>query len=233
MTERVYQKRQVAHKLRVQEIHDSQYVKQDGDWEPNYIELHGQKISRVNIIGVVVYVDEQENHKSISVEDNTGKIQVRSFDQQYNFNNAKAGDIVAVIGRIREFNNEKYIMAEIVKPVDKTWVGIRNIELANRPNITPQPVIPGNEQAVTENISQEAPQEQVIMQKTIEESPKETQQSSAEKLLALIKEQDQGDGAATEDIISKAGQNAEKIVTNLLMEGEIFEIKPGRLKVLE
>ena len=54
------------------------------------------------------------------------------------------------------------------------------------------------------------------------------------KILALVKEMDIGEGADIQDVISKSGnKETESILKNLLQEGEIFEIKPGKLKVLE
>ena len=45
---------------------------------------------------------------------------------------------------------------------------------------------------------------------------------------------DNGDGADTEDIITSANMdNTEDIIKSLLEEGEIFEVRPGKLKVLE
>ena len=50
----------------------------------------------------------------------------------------------------------------------------------------------------------------------------------------LIKDIDSGDGADTQEVITKSNiDKAEQIITNLLEQGEVFEIKPGRSKVLE
>ena len=50
----------------------------------------------------------------------------------------------------------------------------------------------------------------------------------------LIKSLDKGDGADIEDVIKESKiNNCEDIINNLLREGEIFEIKKGKLKILE
>ena len=55
-----------------------------------------------------------------------------------------------------------------------------------------------------------------------------------QKVYSLIKELDNGNGAEFESVIEKSGcEDAEKIISRLLMEGEIFELGKGRLKVLE
>ena len=50
----------------------------------------------------------------------------------------------------------------------------------------------------------------------------------------MIKEVDAGQGADTQEIITKLNvEDAESIITKLLEQGEVFEIKPGKLKILE
>jgi len=220
LAEQVFQKRQVAHKIRVQDILQSPYVKQEGEWSPNYIEWNGNQVSRVNLIGTIVLADTQENvTKSITVDDSTGKILVRSFDEQLNLNNAQIGDIAIIIGRVREYNNEKYIMAEIVKKIEKEWGIVRKKELS----LLPAPVV--IEKNKPEPIVES---EQIVVNKSPDK------ESPTEILLSLIRKQDNGEGATTEDIISQSQINdAEKVINSLLLEGEIFEVKPGRLKVLE
>ena len=58
--------------------------------------------------------------------------------------------------------------------------------------------------------------------------------SISEGIYSLIKELDNGDGVSFEDILGKfKGAEAEAIINTLLENGNIFEIRPGRLKVLE
>ena len=57
---------------------------------------------------------------------------------------------------------------------------------------------------------------------------------TSDRILEIIRELDDGQGAAVEKVLAKAGRpDAETMLTNLLAEGEIFEIRPGRVKVLE
>ncbi len=56
----------------------------------------------------------------------------------------------------------------------------------------------------------------------------------ADKIFNLIKEIDTGNGAPIEEVIEKASiKEAEKIIRTMLEEGEVFEVKSGKLKVLE
>jgi len=51
--------------------------------------------------------------------------------------------------------------------------------------------------------------------------------------LDIIRELDKGDGANFEDVAKKLGPKGEEIITNLLAKGDIFETRPGKLKILE
>ena len=51
-------------------------------------------------------------------------------------------------------------------------------------------------------------------------------------VLSIVRELDSGEGADYNAVLSKIGNNEEKIV-HLLAVGELFETKPGKLKVLE
>ncbi|MCK5854229.1 MAG: hypothetical protein KAG56_03340, partial [Sulfurovaceae bacterium] len=51
-----------------------------------------------------------------------------------------------------------------------------------------------------------------------------------EEVIKQIKILDKGDGADYEDVLNKVKD--EKMIQMLLEDGEIFEIKPGKLKLL-
>jgi hypothetical protein len=58
--------------------------------------------------------------------------------------------------------------------------------------------------------------------------------SLTEQVLGAIRSLDEGPGADTEQVIGHVGaRNAEKTIQFLLQNGDIFEVSPGRLKVLE
>ncbi len=51
--------------------------------------------------------------------------------------------------------------------------------------------------------------------------------------LDIIRELDKGEGANFEEVAKKLGQKGEDIITSLLAKGDIFETRPGKLKILE
>ena len=203
------QKRQIAYKIRIRDILEGNYIKEEG-WQPNYVLTRDRKeISRINLIGIVVDKQTEFNREFIIVDDGSGRISIKTFNDNIRLDN-EIGDVIMIIGRPREYNNEKYIMPEIIKKIrNKKWIDLRKLEL--------------NEQDVNFKIDKNR-----IIKK--EEVKKEMLPS--EIVFNLIKELDSGEGANFDEIINKAGTEAEKIISNLLTEGEIFQNKPGRLKVL-
>ena len=103
-------------------------------------------------------------------------------------------------------------MPEILRKVEDTgWIGVRKNELMLRK---------------TSNTGQK--------EENAEEVVEEVKEEPYEKVFDLIKKMDKGEGADIEEIISSAKDiNAEKIISRLLENGEVFEVKHGKLKVLE
>lgn len=201
-------KREIAYKVRIKDILDGRYVREEG-WTPNYIlTADSRHISRVNIIAVVVSKSEDNN---ITLDDGSGRVAVRSFDDNKALNDLDIGDIILLIARPREYGNEKYLVAEIIKRIEnKRWIEVRKLEL-----------------------KKELPQLKPV-KKVVEEEVVADERSLPQKIFALLKELDSGDGVAVEDVVQKVNsEDTEKIIDNLLREGEIFEVKPGKIKILE
>ena len=202
------QKRQVAYKVRVKDILDGAYVKEEG-WKPNYIKVGENKVSRVNLIGAIVLKIDGSN---IVLDDGSGKIPLRVFENNVFFENADIGDAVLVIGKPREFGSEKYVIPEILRKVEDTaWIGVRKNELMLRK---------------TSSTGQK--------EENAEEVVEEVKEEPYEKVFDLIKKMDKGEGADIEEVISGVKDiDVEKIIKRLLENGEVFEVKHGKLKVLE
>lgn len=52
-------------------------------------------------------------------------------------------------------------------------------------------------------------------------------------VLNIVRSLDLGDGADFDSVVSKIGPSGEELIVRLLALGELFETRPGRLKVLE
>lgn len=205
------QKRQIAHKVRIKELNNGKYIKEEG-WLPNYIITgDGRQINRINLIATVVAkpLEEDINYQSIILDDGTGRISIRNFEQNNIFDSIEIGDVILLIGRPREYNNEIYILPETIKKIqDKTWIKVRELELKNDKPEKP--------------IGEKTPKEEAI---------EDDEEPIADKVIRIIKEKDKGEGIDFEEILKLI--NNEEVIKELLKKGELFEIRPGRLKVLE
>ncbi len=201
--DQVNYKRSTASITSVDRVLSGQYV--TGDEEPNHVLSAGKKFFRVNIMGVIVGVNGME----AVFDDSTGVIPLRSFEED--FKDLKVGDIVLLVGKPREYNNEKYIVPEVIKKIaNPDWLRLRKLELERQPRpIEPEPV-PEKEEVVEET--------PII--------------SNVEDITTTIRNLDGGDGADIEEVIRESGKD-ETQIQQLLREGEIFEVKPGKVKVLE
>ena len=129
------QQRQVAVKLRIVDVLGGQYIKEEG-WTPNYVlTADGRKASRVNLLGTVISAPITDmNYRSVTIDDGSRNISVRSFDEADPFQGLNIGDIVFIIGRPRQYGAEIYIMPEIIKKVEnKAWIEVRKMELGKIP----------------------------------------------------------------------------------------------------
>ena len=211
--EQKFQKRQTAYKVRVRDILNSKYTKTEGS-ASNYLEMNEKKISRVNVVGVIVQKLGLDNYKTIMIDDGTGRISTRVFEENVLLDKVDVGDIVLIIGRPREFSSEKYIIIETIKKINPIWAKVRKLEFEK--NVIKDDVfsnkVTSNNEKITEEIVDLTP---------------------TNKVVKLIRQFDNGNGVSIEELSSKNIKDMDKIIEMLLKGGDIFEVKPGKLKVLE
>ncbi|MEK6857420.1 MAG: hypothetical protein AABX39_02415 [Nanoarchaeota archaeon] len=235
-----------ATKVWIGRILNGKYVKEVEEEKQNHVLLNdGRKIYRANLIATIVGIDIED--RSIFVDDGTGRIKVKSFDEKFPKENFSLGDVVLVIGKIREFG-EKYILLEIIKKItDKRWIEVRKKELG---------------EVKKEEKESEEKKEDFEQKENIVEDIKENR---TDTILSVIRNLDEGDGADLDQVLlalsttatekdieefektsrksnsSKITQNKndnikeyfESFIEKLLNEGEIFQTKPGKIKVLD
>ena len=218
-------RRQIAFKVRISDIVNNRYVKEEG-WLPNYIAVGDRKVSRVNLLGVIVSKDSQESDvvsQNYILDDGTGRVALRFFESATQFD---VGDMVIVVGRPREFGTDRYIVPEIIRKLDDPkWVQVRKLELASEKHSPsaekPPEAAPSGTEAVAEELSVET-------EDFVDDS------NPLSDTISIIRQLDSGQGVGFEEIAAKSKSgNVEDSVSRLLEQGDIFEVKPGRYKVLE
>ena len=197
--------RQGARKIRIKEIEEGKYVTEEG-WNPNYLlSPAGEKIFRVNIIAAIVSKEERGSLLNFLADDGSGRIWVRSFEEKEAWKEINVGESALIIGKVRIYNNEKYISPEIIKKIAREWAKMRSLELAE----PAKRVVAEEEERAQEDLPEE------------------------NSIIELIRSLDKGEGAAIEEIKSRSRiKETEQLIDKMLMEGEIFQNLPGRVKVL-
>lgn len=200
--------RQVAYKARISDILNHILIKDN--ISAGYIKLNNAKISRVNIIATIVYKPESGGLNGALIDDSTGKIPLRVFENDELFLKFEVGDAVLAIGKIREFNGEKYILPEIIKKINNPqWFNVRKLESCS------------NEGSEEHDSKDDAIAEEAAI-------------VNNQEIYSLIKNLDVGNGASVDEVIKNSNNgDAENIILRMVESGDVFEVSPGRVKVLE
>jgi len=200
--------RQIAYKVWIADLLRNKYEARQGEWEPNYIDVNGKKISRVNIIANVVEKQDTERLSSAGIDEGSGNISARCFNENTKIlRNIVVGDTILVVGKQRMNNNEMFIVVEIARKLENSlWLQARKKELEKEGKTLPE----------AENI--------------------EETDSKRGKIMKLVRNFDKGDGALQEEVIEKSGlsiDDSKKVIKELLEEGAIYQPKINRLKTIE
>ncbi len=234
--------RQTAYKAWISDIINGEFINPEGEWTPSYVQVKDKKISRANIIANVImnYKNDDSTYISLTLDDGSDNIALKAWNEDTKIiENIKIGDTVLVIGRVREYNGQIYLVPEIARKLEKPeWIQLRKLELtklygekSETPKATPQQVEKVQKVEETPVIKEESIIEEEVIS-TSEESIGEERQ----KVLDIIAELDSGEGAETTEVVAKAGfgeESTNNLIQDLLKEGEIFEIKAGKLKLIE
>ena len=201
-------KRHTAYKLRIGDILIGKPILEEERFK--FLELGNKNIVRVNVIGNIVDKYESEGERkflSLTLDDGSGQIKLRSFgDDVEKFKNINQGETVLVIGVLRYWNNEIYLLPGIVKEQDAKYLLIRKMEIEKERNRNAESI----------------PQKQIIAVK--------------DKILGTIKNSEEDGGIDIDTLIMNLRDVAPEIINQeiqkFLEEGIIFEPRPGRVRYL-
>jgi len=248
--------RHTAVKTWIWNILNGVYLVKEGN-EPNVLLAGQQKMSRVSLVGVVVAKNEEPPTPTLLLDDGSGRIVVRSFEEQSSIAMCNVGEMISLIGRPREFGQEKYVVPEIIKKIeDPSWIELRKIELDAIQKIAPlsSTILEKKRMTTTAAPESSKTQELIAEEEMITSIPQTMPKKEAPrtigvtevidiegiqgtpkaKIIDLIRKLDYGNGADVGEIIKQAEvNNGERIVKNLILQGDVFEVRPGKVKVLE
>lgn len=226
--------RQTAYLTTIGTLLHGNFIKGEAHMQPHFLRTaSGKELNRIHIIAVLVGFGDSTGSEA-TIDDGTGKITARSFDHPTLFSNYHLGDIVRIIGKVRAFNEQQYLIPEIVKKItNKQFITLhkqmlRFIEKYEKDspllqNVSVTEISSVIEESITDSSLDQIP---VDADDTAPPSP-------FDEIILRIKQLDTGDGAAIEQIIEQTSPESERLIQNLLETGNIFEIRPGRIKLLD
>ncbi len=131
-----FKKREIAHKLKIGDLLGAKQIFEQQEGMSNrllFIELGNKKIIRTNVVANVVdkfIADGEKRFASLTLDDASGQIRIRVFGEDINkFNDISQGDTLMILGLLRSFNNELYILPEILRKIDPRYLLIRKLEI--------------------------------------------------------------------------------------------------------
>jgi len=198
-------KRTVAYKLRIGDILKGIPMMDEGKFL--FLELGDKKVVRVNLLANCVDKFVQEGEKSfasLTVDDASGQLKLKVFGEDIDrVKEIMQGDTLQVIGNIREWNGEIYMIPEIVKKVDARWLLVRKLEIQDAMKDLPE----GDKGSSD------------LKNQILEKIKGAEEEGGIDRDVLVID-------------INVAPDGIENEVKKLLEEGLIYEPRPGRLRYL-
>jgi len=238
-----------AEKVAIRELEEGEYV-EEKEQKPNYIiTSENRKIFRINVIATLVHKEVHGSITSILIDDGTGKIIVRIFEEIKSIFNLEVGDVIQIIGKVRIYNNEKYVFPEIIKKTNPAWLKIRFLELQKNNLFVKKEK---EDSGISQKLKKEGlelnelnkKEKELTLQKNtllnidvFEVVSEEIEENDPllpfEKISKLITQLDKGEGVMIEEIIEKSPlEKTEELIEKMLENGDIFQNTPGRVRLL-
>ncbi len=129
-------KRETAYKLRIGDVLKATQIFEENESlnkRLKFVELGNKRILRVNIVANIIDKYESETESkfaSLTLDDGSGQIKLRVFgEEMQKIRDLTQGNTIVVIGLLRSYNQELYIMPEIMKKLDPKYLLVRKLEI--------------------------------------------------------------------------------------------------------
>lgn len=214
------------------------------------IEFKNQIISRVNIVANVIDKFEGENFAIATIDDSTGITEIRDFENR--LKDIEVGDVIMVIGTLRNYNEKVYINREIIKKLSPLWLIARKLELEKIFNLKESEKKEYSEREQEEysdaEVSGKVSESEIIGNeigasevseaiegKKVDEAKAIQDEIIKETVLEEIKNLEKNSGEVSmEELFLKLNfpiQHIRKAIEELIDEARVYEPRPGILKL--
>lgn len=201
----------ISHRIPLHILKQGIFQKMEG-WNNSYVSIEGKNIQQINIFGTIIAKDQNTSGKvrAMTIDDSTEQISVRIFDEKQHvlWENASVGQMIRIVGSVREYMGEIYLVPKIMKHIQNpTWFSLQQSWWGK----------PQTKKVETQNA----------------EKVTDFLQKDPMSVIEIIRTMDKGNGVAQEEILSHVKEeNPKKIIESLVRQGEIFEVRPGFYKTL-
>lgn len=245
------QKRQTAKLVDFNHLNSGKYFQREG-FEPNFLLTpEGRRISRARTVATVVdrFINDDETYGSLTLDDGNDTLQVKFFNELELMEGLETGDVLEVVGKVREYQGQIYLDGEILREVKPEKELLHQLRLEKRKEEWDQ--IRGTVEQLNESGKSHEEIEKEMAGTLTEDEVDSLLQSFNEEfnegesgqnlenierdVLDAIQELDEGDGADYSDILDSIDEPEDKLedtVNSLLSEGTCYEPKPGKIKKL-
>ncbi len=246
------QSRQVAKISTTQELNSGKYFQREG-FEPNFLLTpNGRRLSRARLVATVVdtFKNDDETYGSITLDDGNDTIQVKFFNELELMDDFENGDIIEVVGKVREYQGEIYLNGEILtertprkemlqqlryKKTMEQWQQIHSTVKQLHESGKDQEEI---EKEMAGKLNEN--EVDAVLQSFGEEfntaATEETKENLEREVLEAVENLDEGDGADYSEILEEVEDanedELEDTINSLLSDGTCYEPSPGKIKKL-
>ncbi len=122
--------RMTARRVTITAIINGQYHQREG-FDPNFlITPQGMRVSRASVVATVVdtFVNDDESYGAFTLDDGTETIRAKFFQELDEMDGIEEGDIVHVVGKVREYDDEIYVQPELIQPRDISFELLHDVE---------------------------------------------------------------------------------------------------------
>ncbi|MEM2907806.1 MAG: OB-fold nucleic acid binding domain-containing protein [Candidatus Hadarchaeales archaeon] len=240
--------RSTAYKVKIWELVNGKYVRQAEGAEPSYLLTPwGQRILRARVMATIIdrYVSNDQTYAALWLDDGSETIRLKAWREDVKtVADLKIGELVDVIGRVREYEGEIYLVPEtILRVEDPNWELVRELEILRArkqaltegklPQPTPKPRLEARKLEI--EIPPPTPELAVEDLGEAEEPLPEVSEEVKKKTLLAFDRLDKGSGVTPIELAAELDMRqdeVEDVLRVLIADGEVYEPKVGKFKRL-
>lgn len=217
-----------------------QYIRSPDGTQPSYLLTPwGEQVTRVRVMGTVVdkFIREDQSYATLRIDDGSETISLRAWQETAKeLNRFNLGEIIDVVGRVREFNGEIYLIPEMIIRVENpNWELVRELEIiAMRRGALAAGVKPKLVKQGPRELNITAPRETVETAETEEEPLPIVPDELKKKVAIAIEKLDTGSGVEPIKIANELNLSLAQIndaLRVMFVEGDVFEPTTGKFRL--